>query len=74
MNSLKNILKTSEKKCDNLDKQTVHFNTTYEDHKKYGEKVYKYQRNQDTTWYIIYNIKNETIYIEKIINNYNTAN
>jgi len=60
--------------CYLIDKKTVHFNTTYETHKKYGEKVHTYRRNANTTWYIIYNIdENGNIFINKIISNYMTV-
>jgi hypothetical protein len=59
--------------CDNLATQTFHLDTQYEIHKRYGKKVYKYSRNKNTIWYIIYNTDtNNNIFINKIINNYLT--
>jgi len=59
--------------CDSLDTKNVHYSTFYETHKRYGDKVYKYSRNKNTTWYIIYNIDSfNNIYINKIISNYLT--
>ena len=59
--------------CDNLEYKSIHFNSDYEVHKKYGEKVHIYKRNNTTNWYIIYDIdeKND-IFINKIISNYLT--
>jgi len=59
--------------CDSLDTKTVHFNASYETHKRYGEKVHKYVRNKSTTWYIIYNIDlYHNVYVNKIISNHLT--
>lgn len=59
--------------CDALDKEPIHLDTTYSEHKQYGTKVYKYARNKHTVWYIIYNIDPAgNIFINKIINNYQT--
>jgi len=60
--------------CDSLDSKKFHFNTLYETHKLYGEKVHKYQRNKNTTWYIIYDIDfANNVFINKIISNYLTV-
>ena len=60
--------------CDSLDKKTIHFNAVYDTHKLYGDKVHKYVRNKNTTWYIIYNIDlSNNVYINKIISNYLTT-
>ena len=60
--------------CDSLDAKAIHFNTIYEIHKLYGDKVHKYIRNKNTTWYIIYNIDlSNNIFINKIISNYLTV-
>jgi len=61
--------------CDSLDTKTIHLNASYETHKCYGKKIYKYVRNKNTTWYIIYDIDtNNNVYINKIISNYLTVN
>ena len=62
--------------CDLLDKLTYHSKTTYVDHKKHGEIVYKYSQNKATTWYIIYdyNQYQKVIYIQHITSNYSTQN
>ena len=54
--------------------ETYHQKCKYLIHLKYGNYQYLYQRNKHTMWYIIYNIDIETnsIYIEKIMNNYLT--
>ena len=60
--------------CDSLDTKTIHFNAVYETHKLYGEKVHKYARNKNTTWYIIYDIDlSNNVFINKIISNYLTV-
>ena len=60
--------------CDSLDTKVIHFNTTYEAHRLYGEKVHKYVRNKNTTWYIIYDIDlYDNVFINKIISNYLTV-
>jgi hypothetical protein len=66
-NELRNI-------CDSLDNQTYHFESRFESHKKYGKKVYCYNRNKSTSWYIIYDIDlvSNTIYIQHITSNHVT--
>jgi mRNA-degrading endonuclease YafQ of YafQ-DinJ toxin-antitoxin module len=59
--------------CYSLDNKSVHFNAQYEDHKKFGSKVLSYNRNSQTTWYIIYNLNEDgNIFINKILSNYIT--
>ncbi len=60
---------------DAICKQSFHLNCYYDQHKKYGEKVYRYKRNQNTHCHIIYDwdIFNRVVYINKIINNYLTT-
>ena len=59
--------------CDNLEYKSIHFNSDYEIHKKYGEKVHIYKRNNTTNWYIVYNIDTKgNIFINKIISNHLT--
>ena len=51
----------------------IHKKTIYEEHRKFGNFVYSYRRNQRTVWYFIYDIKqNGDILIKKIISNYLT--
>ena len=61
--------------CDSLDSLVYHFNTQFEMHKKYGKKVHCYNRNKNTTWYIIYDIdlSTNTIYIQHITSNHTTT-
>ena len=61
--------------CESLDKTNHHFNTQFEMHKKYGKKVHCYNRNKNTTWYIIYDIdlSTNTIYIQHITSNHTTT-
>lgn len=59
--------------CESISSKLIHMNTTYPDHKRFGEKVHRYRRNQNTIWYIIYDIDNEwNIYINKIISSFLT--
>ena len=46
--------------------------TKYEMHKKYGKYVYRYDKNQRTQWYFIYNKTGKDVFLNKIINNYQT--
>jgi len=59
--------------CDSLDSKTIHFNTQYSTHKRYGEKVHNYRRNKQTNWYIIYNLdQHGNVYIQRILSNHTT--
>jgi hypothetical protein len=59
--------------CDRLDTKFYHANTVYPIHKLYGSKVHAYKRNQQTTWYIIYNLdRYGNVFINKIMSNYQT--
>jgi len=57
-----------------LDSLLYNTETQYEMHKKFGEYVYRYNKNQRTQWYFIYNIIDDDVYINKIISNYLTIN
>ena len=60
--------------CANLDRKVYHANAVYSTHKLYGSKVHPYKRNQQTTWYIIYNLDlHGNVFINKIISNYQTS-
>jgi len=60
--------------CYTIDKFSFHSRSTYELHKKFGKYVYCYKKNQNTSWYIIYNINEKgIIFVEKIINNHLTV-
>ena len=58
--------------CDSLDNISYHAKAKYRDHLKYGTYVYSYNRNKRTTWYIVYEKTDNNIFINKIINNYQT--
>ena len=59
--------------CDSLDTKTIHFNTQYSTHKRYGEKVHNYRRSKQTNWYIIYNLdQHGNVYIQRILSNHTT--
>jgi len=60
--------------CDKLDKTSVHQLSRYIIHKTFGAYVYKYTRNKNTTWYIIYNYdkQNNIVYIQHITSNHVT--
>ena len=55
-----------------LDTLSYHAEAQYETHKQYGKYVYRYDKNQRTQWYFIYDKMEEGIFINKIINNYLT--
>ena len=61
--------------CATLDKSFFHASAQYPNHKIFGEKVYQYTRNNNTTWYIIYDIEftSNTIYIQHITSNHVNA-
>ena len=53
--------------------KAIHVNCFYDEHKRYGAKVARYDRNKYTQYYIIYNINEyDDIYIERIITNHIT--
>ena len=56
-----------------LDTLSYHAETQYDTHKQYGKYVYRYNKNQRTQWYFIYDKIREAIYINRIINNYLTV-
>jgi mRNA-degrading endonuclease YafQ of YafQ-DinJ toxin-antitoxin module len=59
--------------CYKLDNLSYHHPAKYKEHLKYGEYSHSYNRNSNTTWYIIYNIDlHNHIYVNKIISNYLT--
>lgn len=60
--------------CESIPKKIFHNKTTYISHKRFGAKVHRYHRNNQTTWYVIYNIDDENnIFVNKIISNYITS-
>jgi len=61
--------------CATIDQTFFHANTEYPEHKEFGEKVYKYARNNSTTWYLIYDFDkaSNTIYIQHITSNHTTS-
>ena len=60
--------------CYQLDNSSYHYHAKYKEHLKYGKYSYPYKRNQNTTWYIIYDIdSNNDVFVNKIINNYMTV-
>ena len=60
--------------CNTLDHLSVHFNSQYEDHKNQGEKIHKFKRTKNTTWYIIYDYDrlSNTVYVKRIMSNHTT--
>jgi len=60
--------------CDQLDQNAHHLLTRYLKHKAFGIYVYKYIRNRNTSWYIIYNYdkQNKIVYIQHITSNHVT--
>ncbi|MDR2853680.1 MAG: hypothetical protein LBV31_00045 [Prevotellaceae bacterium] len=59
--------------CDALDKKRLHHKATYDDHKKFGTYIHSYKRNSSTMWYIVYNVEGDDIFVNKILNNYQTV-
>ena len=59
--------------CDSLDNISYHAKARYRDHLKHGAYVHSYKRNEKTTWYIIYEKTDDCVFINKIINNYQTS-
>ena len=59
--------------CESLANKIRHQPAYYENHKNYGNYVYAYKRNRATTWYIVYNVIQNDVHIEKIISNYLTV-
>ncbi|MCL2435524.1 MAG: hypothetical protein FWD09_05225 [Lentimicrobiaceae bacterium] len=55
-----------------LDILPYHAKAQYEMHKQFGKYAYRYNKNQRTQWYFIYDRIGEDIFINKIINNYMT--
>ncbi len=60
---------------DTICRKSYHQNCSYNQHKKYGEKVHVYNRNGQTQWYFIYNWEtlNRVAFVNKILNNYITT-
>jgi len=61
--------------CATIDKTIFHANIEYPEHKEFDEKVYKYTRYSNTTWYIIYDFdkSSNTVYIQHITPNHFTS-
>ena len=57
--------------CISLEFKSYHFNSVFPNHKQFGKHVHRYQRNKNTTWYIVYD-KDEyrNIYIQRILSNH----
>jgi len=56
-----------------LDSLSYHAQAHYEVHKRYGQYVYRYNRNSNTQWYFIYDKIGKNIFINKIISNHLTV-
>lgn len=58
--------------CNNLDQLSYHSKAQLQSHQEFGDSVYKYRRNRNTTWYIIYDFDkvNNIVYIKHIMPNY----
>jgi hypothetical protein len=55
-----------------LDGLLYHSETKFEIHKRYGQYVYRYNRNSRTQWNFVYNKVDNNVFINKIISNYLT--
>ena len=56
-----------------LDTLSFDKKTQYDTHKKYGQFVFRYNRNQHTQWSFIYDKTGNNVFINKIISNYLTV-
>jgi hypothetical protein len=57
-----------------ISEKATHTNCIFDTHKKYGEKVVRYERNKYTQYYIIYNVDVAgNIYVERIMTNHITT-
>jgi hypothetical protein len=62
-----------EKICSTLDCKAFHEKSTYNLHRRFGNYLHRYKRNQNTCWYIIYDKDLfNNVFIERIMNNYIT--
>lgn len=62
-----------KEECEKIPHKVYHENTSFLSHKRFGSKVHRYRRNQQTIWYIIYDIGADgNFYVNKIISNYTT--
>ncbi|MDR0811278.1 MAG: hypothetical protein LBN23_03245 [Paludibacter sp.] len=60
--------------CYALDKKHSHSQAQYQVHLKFGRYAYPYKRNQNTIWFIVYNLDDfGNVFVNKIINNYLTV-
>jgi len=61
--------------CATIDQTFFHADAQYPSRKIFGKKVYKYSRNNNTTWYIIYDFDKttNTVYIQHITSNHVTT-
>lgn len=61
--------------CNRLDQLSYHAKAQLQLHKKFGDNVYKYRRNKNTTWYIIYDFDelNNIVYINHIMPNHTSS-
>lgn len=60
--------------CKSLDIKLFHFNTQYNLHKQFGQKVFTYKRSKQTVWYIVYNLDaHGNVFIQRLFSNHTTA-
>lgn len=61
--------------CNSLDTLSIHLKAKYTEHKLFGTNVFKYRRNKQTIWYIIYNYDhlNNIVYVNHIVSNHTTT-
>ena len=53
--------------------KTTHSDATFTDHKQQGKKVARYDRNNNTQYYIVYDLDTfHTIYVNRILTNHIT--
>lgn len=62
------------RECEKIPHKTFHENATWFSHKQFGGKIHRFRRNQQTIWYIIYDMDTTgNVYVNKIISNYTTT-
>ena len=75
LSAAKTYVRDMEKAGNSICTLSYHQNVTYESHRVYGNKVYRYKRSATTMWYLIYDWDeiNNVAYVNKIMSNYLTT-
>jgi hypothetical protein len=63
-----------ENACYALGNKPIHLRSRFLVHQHFGTYVFRFRRNRQTTWYIVYDIApNGTILVNKILSNHTTT-